>query len=166
MIWDVSTTNAILDLVTSFTLSDEALSTCPVPGEYLRKVEDEMFRNLENAAHTYAVDIHRDDTRITQVAGHPGLYGYTTEMIMRWYPESEAVEFHEGPLNGQVMVLAPDQFNNPLHRRFLIVKLDEPITGARHAARQIDTTLYVLGGWNENTRHFIFTPKPEWKNGA
>jgi hypothetical protein len=166
MIWDVSTTNAILDLVVSYRLSDEALATCPDPSAYIRKVEDEMFRNLENAAHTYAVDIHRDDTRTIQVAETPGLYGTVTKVVMRWYPESEAVEFRDGPYDGQVMVLAPDPYNNPLHQRFIIAKPEEPNSMARHAARKIDTTLYVLEGWNENTRHFIFGPKPEWKNVA
>jgi hypothetical protein len=121
---------------------------------------EHLFRGLQEAGHTWGLEIDREDC---EVRVDPASDGHFMDVVrMRWNPKTTTGLLVGGPAGGKVYDMAPG-----LHRvgvSVVIERTEPPLfdpSAKVPTAVATDTYFYAYAGWSEARRMWVYGVVPE-----
>jgi hypothetical protein len=151
MIWDLFKVYDVKRMFSQSTHDDLSLSRMPLDIAQTYVAEQlQMY-----GKRTLNVKLHMADIRVN--VEREAVLPYT-KLTAAWHPSTTAVEFKNGPHDGELMVMEP----RLLFSRFFFTQLRNPLYAMKPdddlypTAVTIDHLAYDYAGWDEDARRWIY----------
>lgn len=129
--------------------------------DVMTAVRNKMFREMSGVAHTFGLELHSGDLEFHErpASVDEGEPRFTTRVEARWRPTTKEVELCGGPRDGEVMAFK--YAGHPMSLIEVVAPVNPFAERDTSPAPLVEThrISYLLTGWNEATRRWVYRLK-------